>query len=156
MSGSARVDQQSLEFWGESLGRALSAPCWVSLAGPLGAGKSVLARAIARGLGVAEEMPSPTFNLIFHYPGAHVTVVHADLYRLAGPADLDELGWDDLGRGTEVVMVEWPDRAGLRMGEPRIEITLEPTRDPRHRTLAWTVVGDPETVVPAPGELRSE
>ena len=62
-----RLDEASLVRWGERVGQTLNAPVFLGLLGPLGAGKSVLARAIGLGLGVAQAMPSPSFNLLFRY-----------------------------------------------------------------------------------------
>lgn len=88
-------------------------PVFLGLKGPLGAGKSVLARAVARGAGVVGPIPSPTFNLLFEYPTARgFTLVHVDLYRIETPEELWDLGWDELGASAEMVLVEWPERAG--------------------------------------------
>jgi tRNA threonylcarbamoyladenosine biosynthesis protein TsaE len=107
------LTQPELEAWGEHLGAEAAPPLFILLRGDLGAGKSVLARAIARGAGVQAEMPSPTYNLLHRYRGAGaVEVVHLDLYRLDRPDQVWELGWRDLGNDNEIVIVEWPERAG--------------------------------------------
>ena len=83
----------------------------VLLAGPLGAGKSALARALLRALthDPALEVPSPSYTLVQGYPSPLGLVQHYDLWRLDGPGALTELGWDaDEG----VALVEWPDRLG--------------------------------------------
>ena len=80
--------------------------------GSLGAGKSVLARAIGAGAGVQVPMPSPSFNLLFRYEtDGGREVVHLDLYRIESPDDLWELGWDELGAENEIIIVEWPEQA---------------------------------------------
>lgn len=84
----------------------------VLLEGPLGAGKSAFCRAVLRSLAgdPGLEVPSPTFTLVQSYDTARGAAHHLDLWRLAGPEGLDELGWDDLLR--DIVLVEWPDRLG--------------------------------------------
>ncbi|MEZ4415122.1 MAG: tRNA (adenosine(37)-N6)-threonylcarbamoyltransferase complex ATPase subunit type 1 TsaE [Gemmatimonadota bacterium] len=121
------LDQPRLERWGRAWGRALRGPAWIGLRGPLGAGKSVLARAIAAGMGVEARMPSPTYNLVLRYPGSEGRVlVHMDLYRLSRAEELDELGWDELPGPDEVVVVEWPERAGPRWPPMATEVELVP------------------------------
>jgi tRNA threonylcarbamoyladenosine biosynthesis protein TsaE len=119
--------EEDLERWGYRIGSEVEVPIFIGLRGGLGAGKSVLARAIARGAGVRAPMPSPTFNLLFRYTGLEGTeVVHLDLYRLRSPDELWELGWEELGLGPEIVLVEWPERAGENLPEDRWEIELIP------------------------------
>lgn len=120
-----KVTEPELVRWGYKVGESLPMPCFVMLRGPLGAGKSVLARAIARGAGVEGTVPSPTFNLSFRYPagrGGHV--IHMDLYRIQDPTELWEMGWQELGSGDEIVLVEWPERAGELLPGDRWEIEL--------------------------------
>ena len=125
MSGTERVyhtaDEEALLALGRHLGEhAEAARLVVHLYGDLGAGKSVLARAIARGAGVAARMPSPTYNLMFRYSGAGGTdIVHLDLYRLEEPADVWALGWRELGRPGEIVLVT---AAGSGVGSFAVQI----------------------------------
>lgn len=97
--------------WGEALGRTLRAPRVLTLAGEVGAGKTTLAQAICRGLGVEEPVTSPTFALVHEYEGVRSTVYHLDLYRLRDPGDLLQLGWDEIVSAPAIVIVEWPERA---------------------------------------------
>ncbi len=119
------LSEGDLVRWGRRIGQEVATPVFIGLRGPLGAGKSVLARAVARGAGVTAPMPSPTFNLLFRYPGREgLTVVHVDLYRIAAPDELWELGWEELGAAGELVLVEWPERAGPLLPADRWEIEL--------------------------------
>ena len=103
-------ESQTLEF-GKRLGRLLQQPTLVLLQGDLGAGKTVFARGVARGLGVDPEIPitSPTFTLMNHYP-ARLDLYHFDLYRLSDPDELIELGFDEYAYGSGVALIEWPEK----------------------------------------------
>ncbi|WP_206934447.1 tRNA (adenosine(37)-N6)-threonylcarbamoyltransferase complex ATPase subunit type 1 TsaE [Roseococcus thiosulfatophilus] len=110
----------------------------ILLRGPLGAGKSALARAFLRAASgdPALEVPSPTFTLVQSYPlPGGITAHHYDLYRLDGPGGLMELGWDEAREG--IVLVEWPERLGALAPDTALEVTLEPLdEDARRITLA--------------------
>jgi len=97
----------------------------ITLSGDLGAGKTAFARATIRALAgdPAIEVPSPTFTLLQTYDLPQFTLVHADLYRVAGSSELSELGFDDLPAGA-VVLLEWPDRAASMLPPNRLDITL--------------------------------
>lgn len=97
----------------------------LALHGELGAGKSVLARAVARGAGVMGHMPSPTFNLVFRYETEQGPVLHLDLYRLTSPTEVWELGWRELGEADDVVLIEWPERAEALLPADRWDVRLE-------------------------------
>ncbi|HUF50825.1 MAG TPA: tRNA (adenosine(37)-N6)-threonylcarbamoyltransferase complex ATPase subunit type 1 TsaE [Longimicrobiales bacterium] len=135
------VTQPQLEAWGERIGATVRAPVFFALSGDLGAGKSVLARAIARGAGVTATMPSPTFNLLFRYEAARgVDVVHLDLYRLEREQDVIELGWRELGDDREIVLVEWPERAASLLPADRWDVRLA-VAAPHERTVTCTPHG---------------
>src|SRR5580658_4427209 len=94
---------------GAAIGRELRRREAVCLAGPLGAGKSSLARGLIRALtGEETEAPSPTFTLVQTYETPRLTVAHFDLYRLKSPEEVLELGLDEaLEDGAAVI--EWPE-----------------------------------------------
>ena len=112
------------EALGAAVARALEAGDVVCLWGPLGAGKTTLARGLIRALmGPEEETPSPTFTLVHTYEGPQFSVAHLDLYRLAGPEEMRELGLDEaLEEGAAVI--EWPERLGDRLPSDRLDIRL--------------------------------
>lgn len=101
----------------------------IALRGDLGAGKTTLARGILGALGLESEAPSPTFAIVQPYdpPETRIPVWHVDLYRVQNPAELAELGFDDMRR--EVAMlVEWPERMGEALWDDalQLEIGIEP------------------------------
>lgn len=104
----AEEETQALGFF---LGQSILEPIILLLEGDLGVGKSVLARGLARGLGVSEDVPitSPTFTLLNHY-SARLDLYHFDLYRLTDAEELLEIGFDDFAHNCGVALVEWPER----------------------------------------------
>ena len=135
--------------WGERVGQEIAAPVVLALRGHLGAGKSVFARAVARGAGVVGFLPSPTFNLQFRYRGTTATVVHMDLYRIHDPEELKELAWDELGGEGEIILIEWPERAGGLLPDDRWELELRAVdRDPALRQVAARRIGNPPPLPP--------
>ncbi len=119
-------DEGATAALGARLARALRPGDAVLLDGPLGAGKSALARAMLRALAgdAALEVPSPTFTLVQTYdmPGGMVAH-HFDLYRLDGPAALHELGWEEALSG--IALVEWPDRLGGLVPPGALRVRLD-------------------------------
>jgi tRNA threonylcarbamoyladenosine biosynthesis protein TsaE len=147
-----RLTESELRQWGRRLGETLTAPVVLALAGPLGAGKSVLARAIGEGAGVTEPMPSPTFTLLQRYPGSGGReVVHLDLYRLTQPDELWELGWIQLPGERDLVLVEWPERAGslLPADHWRIALAVPPSQS-HLRDVEITRIGQPSELASFP------
>jgi tRNA threonylcarbamoyladenosine biosynthesis protein TsaE len=123
--------EQETSAAGESLARTLRAGDVVLLYGDLGAGKTAFVRGMARGVGAnPDEVSSPTFTIVQEYPGAAVTLYHVDLYRLE-PAEVDDLGLEDLVAGEGIVAIEWAERWSGRpddVTEVRIEDAGEDRR----------------------------
>lgn len=108
----------------------------VLLSGPLGAGKSAYARAFLRALTGTPglEVPSPTFTLVQSYDLPRGVAHHLDLYRLTGPADLRELGWEEML--ADILLVEWPDRLGALAPPGALRIALDFAEgDARHASI---------------------
>lgn len=117
-------DLAAMEELGARIAAKLRAGDVIALSGPLGSGKTTLARAIIAALGHEGEVPSPTFTIVEGY-ALDPPVVHADFYRLDSPREADELGLDDYREGTALI-AEWPERAGGFAHEPGcLSIALE-------------------------------
>jgi tRNA threonylcarbamoyl adenosine modification protein YjeE len=140
----AVLSEEALVRWGRRIGAEARTPLVIALRGDLGAGKSTLARAVAQGAGVAGDVPSPTFNLVFRYDTPRgVQVQHLDLYRLEHSDEVWELGWSELGADGGLVLIEWPQRAEDLLPAPRWEVELEEGADPAVRRVRARPVGDP-------------
>lgn len=118
---------------GERIGAALAPGSVVLLRGPLGAGKTVLVKGIARGLGVEDEVISPTYTIVADYPG-RIPLAHVDLYRIEGEAQIAGLGLDELLAGPGVTVVEWGEKLeGTPLGRAAVRVTIALEPDGRRR-----------------------
>lgn len=128
----------ALIHWGEAYGARLEPPGIITLEGDLGAGKTTLVQAIARGYGVRDAVTSPTFALVHVYKAPLSPVFHLDLYRLAGPHQLANIGWDDVISSKAIVLIEWPDRAGAELPPAARTIKLSHVQGkPDLRSVSW-------------------
>lgn len=130
--------QLETEQFGRSLAVQLRPGDVLLLRGDLGAGKSVFARGVARGLGVEGPISSPTFTLLNCHEGSRMPVHHFDLYRLADADEFYAAGLDDSIGGNAIALVEWPERAEEAMPDCRLEIHIQygANEDERLITLA--------------------
>jgi len=120
---------------GETLGRTLPPRSVVAFEGALGAGKTTLVQAIARGLGVVAPTTSPTYALVHRYQGRRGPVFHVDCYRLRLPDEAADLDWEGLLREGDAVLIEWPERAGAWLPQPLRRFRLHHVADPDRRGL---------------------
>jgi len=109
---------------GESFGRRLTGGEVLLLDGDLGAGKTAFVSGVAKALGVVSRVTSPTFTIVNRYTTGRVPLTHFDLYRIADPEELFELGWEEYLAEGGVVAVEWFRNAGEELPENHILITL--------------------------------
>jgi len=118
------ADEAATARLGAAIARALRAGEAVCLSGPLGAGKSTLARALIRALTTpSEDVPSPTFTLVQFYEGPRLRIAHFDLYRLTSPGEAYEIGlYEALDDGAAVV--EWPERLEGALPADRLDVEI--------------------------------
>ena len=147
-------DEAGLVLLAARLAAALPARAFVALEGDLGAGKTTFVKALAGAVGVdPAEVTSPTFGLVHlhDFPGGRL--VHADLYRLGGSAELAELGWEELVAAPGWVVVEWASRAPLSLPPERVDVVIDilsetgrrftfTPRGPLHRPLVAALAGE--------------
>jgi tRNA threonylcarbamoyladenosine biosynthesis protein TsaE len=132
----APMGEAQLVEEGERLGRSLPHGAVLFFKGELGAGKTTLVQAIARGLGVTGLATSPTYNLVHRYQGSRGPVFHLDCYRLRHPDEAADLDWETLVKDGDAILIEWPERAGPWLPEPTLTFTLAHVEeDPTVRRL---------------------
>jgi len=118
--------------WGARLARACEPGQVIALRGDLGSGKTVFAQGVGAGLGVAEPISSPTFNLAQSYVG-RLILWHLDAYRLASPEELEDLSWDDLLAEPGILLVEWAERIAAALPPDRLDVSLFDAGDDARR-----------------------
>ena len=129
------LTESQLGDLGEALGRKLPPGSILLFRGEVGAGKTTLIKAIAKGLGVQSATASPTFALVHRYQGTRGPVFHVDCYRLRTPDEAQELDWERLLRDGDALLIEWPDQAGAWLPEATHQFSLAHVDDPDLRRL---------------------
>ena len=129
-------NEAETEALGARLAAVLSPGAVVAYRGGLGMGKTAFTRGLARGLGYAGRVTSPTFTIVNEYEGGRLPLFHFDMYRLADAEELFDIGWEDyLDRGG-VCAVEWSEQVAEALPEGSILVTLSRRReDPAWRTI---------------------
>jgi tRNA threonylcarbamoyladenosine biosynthesis protein TsaE len=116
-------DEQATSELGARLAAVLHPGDVVTLTGPLGVGKTALARGVLQALGHQGEVPSPSFSIVQPYDELDLPVWHVDLFRIENPEEMEELGLDAAEEG--VLLVEWPERAGASAWPQALGLTLD-------------------------------
>ena len=136
---------------GHRLGRLAAPGTWLALTGPLGAGKTVLAKGVARGLGVKSVVNSPTFVIVNEHAG-RLPLFHADAYRLTDADEARAAGVFDERQSGGVTVVEWADRLEGWLPPDHLDIEIDtPVQAPGRRTIHWRATGPATATWPRPG-----
>jgi tRNA threonylcarbamoyladenosine biosynthesis protein TsaE len=122
---------------GENIGKELKPGSIVTLKGPLGSGKTVFAAGIARALGIAETVTSPTYTIISEYEGK-MPLYHIDTYRLAGDEDFRLAGGEEALFGEGVCVIEWPERLTLIPLDKAINVEITLMEDGKRKIRYYT------------------
>jgi tRNA threonylcarbamoyladenosine biosynthesis protein TsaE len=121
-----RTEEETAAF-GAALARVARSSDVITLSGPLGVGKTALARGFLGALGHEGEVPSPSFAIVQPYDELNPRVWHVDLYRIEDPSEIEELGLD--AAADALLMVEWPQRAGAGAWPNALSLSLDVTQD---------------------------
>ena len=137
------INESQLKRLGFCLGKTLRAGDVILLRGEMGAGKSVLTRAAAKGMGVTGPVPSPTFTILNIHEGTDLKLYHFDLYRLESADALWEMGLEEYIPSSDgATFIEWPQMAQEAMPESVLEIEIAYAMDGLARSLTMTGGGD--------------
>jgi tRNA threonylcarbamoyladenosine biosynthesis protein TsaE len=120
--------------FGQRLAKALQNGGFIALNGELGAGKTVLVRGIARGLGIVQDILSPTFTLLRIYEG-RLRLAHFDVYRIADEDELIEIGYDDFLDDNTLTVVEWACKIPHLLPEEKISLHIQRTEREGERLI---------------------
>ena len=110
--------REESEAFGEAFARSLPIGSVVAMYGDLGAGKTVIARGFARGLGITEAVSSPTYTIVNEYLSGRIPLFHFDMYRLHSSDDLWDIGWEDYLERGGVCAVEWSENIADALEDP--------------------------------------
>lgn len=128
------ADERATAEAGAALAAVLRRGDVIALSGPLGVGKTALARAVLAALGHGGEVPSPSFAIVQPYEQLEPPVWHVDLYRIEQASELDELGLD--AASDAAMIVEWPEKAGKGAWPEALRLTLDFTTSGARRLTA--------------------
>ncbi len=116
-----------------------------ALRGDLGAGKTCFVQGLAAAIGIKAAVCSPTFTIANEYIGENgLRLIHVDLYRLSGPAELESIGWDDYLDSGDAMAIEWPERAGDELPDRTITVEFMIGTNPDERVITVSSPDDCE------------
>lgn len=146
MKRTIKTDSPEATFsFGEALGSLLKTPHTLLLLGGMGAGKTAITRGIVKGMGIMDDVSSPTYTLVNAYEDGGKKVYHFDLYRLGAPEELYEMGFEDyLDEGCSLI-IEWPQLAEDYPFRAKITLTLDQNENPEERLI--TIEAEDETLI---------
>ena len=124
---------------GEQIGKRLKGGEVIAYSGGLGVGKTTITRGISIGMGLGDEVTSPTFALVNEYAGKERSLCHFDMYRISGALDLETTGFYDYLDGNNVLAVEWSENIADELPDDCIKIHIERTDD---STRVITITAD--------------
>jgi tRNA threonylcarbamoyladenosine biosynthesis protein TsaE len=117
--------ESAMESCGREMASSVAGGQCFYLSGDLGAGKTTLARGLLRGLGVRDNITSPTFTLMNEYVTEGLKILHLDLYRVEDPAEIEYLGLRDLFDENTVMLIEWPERGSGFLPDASKRVLIE-------------------------------
>lgn len=126
-------NERDTERFGMELAGHLESGDLIAMTGPLGAGKTTLTKAIAKGLGIEEMVTSPTFTILQEYRDGRLPLYHFDVYRIADAEEMYELGYEDYFFDEGVCVVEWADRIEELLPQDTIYIEISYGAEPEER-----------------------
>lgn len=118
-------NEDDVRRFGRQLGAEAQPGLIIALTGDLGTGKTTLTKAIAEGLGVTETITSPTFNIVKEYESGRLPLYHFDVYRIADPDEMYELGYEEYFFGEGVCVVEWAELIEDMIPEEAVRIEMD-------------------------------
>lgn len=124
---------------GKKIGNKLTTGMVVTLAGPLGAGKTTLVKGIALSLGISEQITSPTFIIVSEYSGKY-KLYHVDLYRLQSEQEAYDLGLEEMLYGSGITLIEWPEKIEELLPEGTIKVVIEINNNGERRIKVYGMI----------------
>lgn len=127
---------------GEKIGSLLKGGDCIAYSGGLGAGKTTITRGISIGLGLGDEVTSPTFSLVNEYVGERLTLYHFDMYRITSVDDLETTGFYDYLDNSSILAIEWSENIANELPENTVKIQIERIDEQTRKITITTIDGD--------------